>query len=207
MKDLVLVVVGLLAGGLGVNAVCCQKEAHARSTDPKVIEEKLKEVGEVIFGEKPMQSETTVKIPKEYKILGKVVATDAVKIHTKWRGLHRFGIDLKDNPVKVEDREDRLLVTMPAWSQRVSYIEPGSLEFDLVDGSVAISKDKRYRVAVHVTEEQNGINGRRYMYSDEGMKELETACVAAVTGIVYPHVKTRKPLEVICTAPAKPEQG
>ena len=207
MKDLILVFVGLLAGGLGVNAVFCQKEAQARSTDPRVIEEKLKEVGEVIFGEKPMQSETTVKIPKEYKILGKVVATDAVKIHTKWRGLHRFGVDMKNNPVRVEDQKDKLLITLPAWSQRVSYLEPGSLEFDLVDGSVAISKDKRYRVAVHVTEEQNRVNGSRYMYSDDGMKELKAACQSAITGIVYPHVKTRKPLEVVCTAPEKPEAG
>jgi hypothetical protein len=196
MKETILLVVGISLGALGFYTFFCQKPTPPHVVNASVVDEKLKEVGELVFGEKMMRSNADIKIPKEFRLLGKVVATDGLKIQADWTGIHLYAIDLKTQAAVVEDLPDTLRITMPPYAHRVSYLEPGTVEFKTVNGSWFINKDKRYRVALEQIQTQNIANGTAFM--QRGREELERACIQAVTGVVYPYVKSGKTIEVVC---------
>lgn len=199
MKETILLVAGLALGALGFYTFFCQKPTPPHVVNASVVEEKLKEVGELVFGEKMMQSTGDIKIPKEFRLFGKVVATDGVEIQAAWTGTHLYAIDLKAQAALVEDLPNMLRVTMPPYAHRVSYLEPGTVTFKTVNGSWFINKDKRYRVALEHIQAQNRQNGTAFM--QRGRKDLEQACIQAVIGLIYPYVKSGKTIEVICPEP------
>ena len=201
MKEIFLVVVGIAAGALGVNFLFCQESPPSRVVDAAVIEDKLKEIGDVVFGEKPMSSNADLRIEKAFTWFGKKVASDGAVIKSKWRGLHRYGINLKNNPLSFQQQDGKLVITMPPYEQRVSYIEGGNIDFDTINGSWFIKKDKRYEVAMRLLYEQNVMNGKAYMKSDDGKAELLKACQSSVSGIIYPLIKNKQPFEVVCQHP------
>ena len=199
MKETILLVVGLALGALGFYTFFCQKPTPPHVVNASVVGEKLKAVGEVVFGEKMMRSTADIRIPKEFRVLGKVVATDGLEIQATWTGIHLYAIDLMAHAVLVEDLPDKLRVTMPPYAHRVSYLEPGTIKFKTVNGSWFINKDKRYRVALEHIQAQNRQNGTAFM--QRGRKNLEQACIQAVIGLIYPYVKSDKTIEVICPEP------
>ena len=199
MKETILLVAGLALGALGFYTFFCQKPTPPHVVNASVVEEKFKEVGELVFGEKMMQSTGDIKIPKEFRLFGKVVATDGVEIQAAWTGTHLYAIDLKAQAALVEDLPNMLRVTMPPYAHRVSYLEPGTVTFKTVNGSWFINKDKRYRVALEHIQAQNRQNGTAFM--QRGRKNLEQACIQAVIGLIYPYVKSDKTIEVICPEP------
>jgi hypothetical protein len=202
MKEIFLVVVGLAAGALGVYTFFCQEAPPSRVVDASVIEDKLKETGDVVFGEKPMSSNADLRIEKAVIWFGKKVASDGAVIKAKWRGLHRYGINLKDNPLSFQQQDGKLVITIPPYEKRVSYIEGGKIDFDTINGSWFIKKDKRYEVAMRLLYEQNASNGEAYMKTDDGKAELLKACQSSVSGIIYPLIKNKQAFEVVCQHPA-----
>ena len=199
MKETILLVVGLALGALGFYTFFCQTPTPPHVVKASVVDEKLKEIGELVFGEKMMRSTADIKTPKKFRVLGKVVASDGLKIQAAWTGIHRYAIDLKAQAAVIEDLPDTLRITMPPYAHRVSYLEPGTVKFKTVNGSWFINKDKRYRVALERIQTQNTANGIAFI--QRGRKELEQACIQAVIGVVYPHVKSGKPIEVVCPEP------
>lgn len=201
MKEIILLVAGIALGAFGYYVMFCQSPTPAHVVDATVIEQKLKEVGDIIFGEKPRASEARVRVPRDFKIFGKKIASDGAVIKTHWDGLHRFGINVKDSPVDIQDVDGKLKIVMPPYEKKVSYIRSGSIKFETVNGSMFVKKDVRYAVAMKLLQEQNDSNGTTYMNSESGRQELLKACVSAVTGIVYPLIEDKKPIEVVCQAP------
>ena len=199
MKEAILLVAGVALGALGFYTFFCQEPTPPHVVDPTVIDGKLKETGELVFGEKLQRSTADVKIPKELRIFGKKVASDGLKIRATWTGAHLYAIDLKGQAAQVEDLPDKLRITMPAYGHRVSYLEPGTVTFETVNGSWFIDKDKRYRIALEQIQAQNIANGVEFM--QRGRDELNQACIQAVVGVVYPYVKSGKTIEVICPEP------
>lgn len=199
MKELILLIAGIALGALSVYAIFCQKPTPPHVVDATVVDQKLKEVGELVFGEKPVPSTARIRIPKELHLFGVRVASDGATIEATWTGVHLYAIDLKTHAVTVDDLPDRLRITMPPYAHHVSYLEPGTVQFRTVNGTWFIGKDKRYRITLEQIQKQNAENGIAYMR--RGRAELEQACIKAVTGVVYPLVKTAKTIEVICPAP------
>lgn len=202
MKDVFLVVTGVVLGMFGLYFVCCQEEVEPRVVDASVVEDKFKEIGDLVFGEKAMKSEADLRVEKAYYLFNKKVASDGAVIKSKWTGLHRYGINFKDNPISVQESDGKLIITVPPYAKRVSYIQGGNIDFKTINGSWVIKKDKRYEVAIKLLSDQNDQNGENYMMTDDGKEELLKSCVTSVSGIVYPLVRNEMKFDVICQHPA-----
>lgn len=202
---------GVVIGALGYAKFFVPTPVKPTPVDPVAVYEKLKEAGELLFAEVPTRSEVTIKIPKQFKFFGKVVASDGARVAAKWTGVHLFAVDLKDEDpaaggkgtprVKVEPLPDGIRITVPPYVHRLSYLDPGTLEFRTVDGSWFIKDDVRYGVTLRLVQDQNSVNGAAYLQGAEGRAELRKACADVVTGIVHPLVGPARRVEVICPDP------
>ncbi len=202
MKEIILLVAGLALGALGIYTFFCEKPKLPQVVDVTIVDQKLREIGRLAFAEKPEPVTAKIKIPKEFRWFNRVVAHDGVTIEASWTGIHLYAIDLKtQGPVFDNTAADTLHIKMPPYAHWVSYMEPGTVDFKTTDGSWFISQDDRYRIALQQIQAQNILNGVAYM--ERGRAELEQACIKAVTGIVYPHVKNAKVIKVDCPGPAK----